>query len=202
MNDIVNPITLVDRSFYYILSFSFVFLFAITGVMIFFVIRYRRSKHPEPSDIRGNLLVEIAWTLIPTFIALTMFISGWKSYTGLRTVPKGTLEISVIAQSFSWIFIYPNDKETENILVVPEKKPVKLNLTSDDVLHSLYIPAFRVKVDAVGGMNTYAWFLPEETGEYDFQCTEFCGSDHAEMVGTLKVVTLPEYEKWLEQEDE
>jgi cytochrome c oxidase subunit 2 len=170
--------------------------------MIFFVIRYRRSKNPEPADIRGNLFLEIAWVIIPTFIALSMFISGWKSYTGLRNVPKNTMEISVIGQSFSWIFIYPNEKETENLLVVPVNKPVKLNLTSDDVLHSLYIPAFRIKIDAVKGMHTYAWFLPEETGEYNFQCTEFCGSGHSDMVGTLKVVTFEEYKKWLEKDDE
>ncbi|MCP4673670.1 MAG: cytochrome c oxidase subunit II, partial [Desulfobacula sp.] len=177
-------------------------LFVITCVMIFFVIRYRRSKNPEPADIRGNLLLEITWVIIPSFIAISMFISGWKSYTGLRNVPKNTMEISVIGQSFSWIFIYPNEKETENLLVVPVNKPVKLNLTSDDVLHSLYIPAFRIKIDAVKGMHTYAWFLPEETGEYDFQCTEFCGSGHSDMLGTLKVVTFEEYTDWLEQDDE
>ncbi len=202
MNEIIIPVTQLDQSFYFIIGFSFVFLFIITLVMIFFVIRYRRSKNPEPSDIRGNLFLEIIWVIIPTFIALSMFVSGWESYTGLRNVPKNTMEISVIGQSFSWILIYPNEKETENLLVVPVNKPVKLNLTSDDVLHSLYIPAFRIKIDAIKGMNTYAWFLPEETGEYDFQCTEFCGSGHADMVGTLKVVTLEEYEQWLEEDDE
>ncbi len=82
MTDIINPVTLVDRSFYFIIGFSFVFLFAITLVMIIFVIRYRRSIHPTPADIRGNLWLEIAWITIPTFIAFTMFISGWQAYTG------------------------------------------------------------------------------------------------------------------------
>jgi len=91
MNDIVNPITLVDRSFYYIMGFSFVFLFAITFVMIWFVIRYRRSKNPIPSDIRGNLLLETVWIVLPTFIALSMLISGWQSYMGLSNVPEGAL---------------------------------------------------------------------------------------------------------------
>ena len=197
----VNPVTLVDQSFYYIIGFSFIFLFVITCVMIYFVVHYRRSRHPLPADIRGNVLLESIWIIIPTVIALTMFASGWKSYTGLRTAPRGTLEIDVIAQSFSWIFIYPNDKETENLLVVPRDKPVKLNLTSDDVIHSLYIPAFRVKVDAVHGLETYAWFLPEEIGEFHFQCTEYCGIGHAEMVGVLKVVSPEEYEEWLEQDE-
>lgn len=202
MNNIVNPATLVDQSFYYIIGFSFAFLFAITFVMIWLVIRYRRSKNPAPSDIRGNWILETVWIVLPTIIAMTMFISGWKSYTGLRNVPDGALEIEVTAQSFSWLFYYPNDKETENEIVVPVNKPVKLNITSSDVIHSMFIPAFRVKVDAVKGINTYAWFLPEKTGEYFFQCTEFCGAGHADMTGVVRVVSQEEYEKWLEKEDE
>ncbi len=202
MNDIVNPVTLVDRSFYFIIGFSFIFLFAITLVMIFFVIHYRRSKNPVPSDIRGNKLLETVWVVLPTFIAMSMFVSGWKSYTGLRNVPDGAIEIEVVGQSFSWLFYYPNEKETENEIVVPIDTPVKLNITSFDVIHSLFIPAFRVKVDAVKGMDTYAWFLPEKIGEYFFQCTEFCGTGHADMVGVVKVVSKEEYEEWLEEDDE
>lgn len=192
----------MDRSFYFIIGFSFVFLFAITLVMIFFVIRYRRSKHPDPSDIRGNFWLEIVWIFIPTAIALAMFVSGWQSYTGLRNVPEGAMEINVIAQSFEWLFVYPNEKESENEIVVPVNKPVKLNLTSLDVIHSLFIPAFRVKVDAVKGLNTYAWFIAREKGEYFFQCTEFCGSGHADMTGVVTVVSQEEYDEWINTEDE
>lgn len=202
MNELVNPVTLVDRSFYFIIGFSFLFLFAITLVMIWFVIRYRRSKHPVPADIRGNVLLEIAWISIPTVIAMFMFISGWQSYTGLRNVPEGAMEIDVIGQSFSWIFVYENDKETENEILVPVNTPVKLNITSTDVIHSMFIPAFRVKVDAVRGISTFAWFLPEEEGEYFFQCTEFCGTGHADMTGVVKVVSQKEFDEWMAQEDE
>lgn len=202
MNAIINPVTLVDRSFYYIMGFSFVFLFAITLVMIWFVIRYRRSRNPIPSDIRGNWLLEIVWIVLPTVIALTMFVSGWRSYTGLRDVPEGALEIEVSAQSFSWLFYYPNEKETENEIVVPVNTPVKLNITSEDVIHSLFIPAFRVKVDAVKGIKTYAWFLPEKKGEYYLQCTEFCGSGHSDMTGVVRVVTQEEYDEWIKEDDE
>jgi len=202
MNDIVNPVTLVDRSFYFIIGFSFIFLFAITLVMIWFVIRYRRSKNKTPSDIRGNWMLETVWVIVPTVIALLMFVSGWKSYTGLRNVPEGALEIEVTGQSFSWLFYYPEGKETENELVVPVNTPVKLNITSEDVIHSLFIPAFRVKVDAVKGIHTYAWFLPEKKGEYFFQCTEYCGSDHSSMTGVVRVVSQEAYEKWVNKEDE
>ncbi|MCF6247586.1 MAG: cytochrome c oxidase subunit II [Desulfobacula sp.] len=202
MNDIVNPATLVDRSLYFIIGFSFIFLFAITVVMIFFVVRYRRSKNPIPKDIRGNKMLETVWVVLPAFIALSMFVSGWKSYSGLRNVPEGAIEIEVVGQSFSWLLYYPNEKETENEIVFPINTPIKLNLTFSDVIHSLFIPAFRVKVDAVKGIETYAWFLPEKMGEYFFQCTEFCGTGHADMVGVVKVVSQQEYEEWVEKDDE
>ncbi|HCY88421.1 MAG TPA: cytochrome c oxidase subunit II [Desulfobacteraceae bacterium] len=201
MTDLINPADLVDRSFYFIIGFSFVFLFAITAVMIYFVIRYRRSRHPVAADIRGNLWLEIAWISIPTVIAMFMFVSGWQAYTGLRNVPDDAMEIEVLGQSFSWIFIYDNDKETENEIVVPVNTPVKLNITSMDVIHSMFIPAFRVKVDAVKGVTTYAWFLPEEEGEYFFQCTEFCGTGHADMTGVVKVVSQDEFDEWVEEGD-
>lgn len=202
MNSITNPVTLVDRSFYFIIGFSFVFLFAITLIMIYFVIRYRRSKNKIPADIRGNLLLETVWIVLPTFIALSMFVSGWQAYTGLRNVPEGALEIEVEAQSFSWLFYYPNEKETENEIVVPVNTPVRLNFTSLDVIHSFYAPAFRIKVDAVNGIKTHAWFLPEKQGEFHFQCTEFCGTGHSEMNGTIRVVSKEAYEEWVNKEDD
>jgi len=201
MNELINPVTLVDRSFIFIIGFSFVFLCCITAVMIYFVIRYRRSRNPVPSDIRGHTGLEIIWTAIPTAIALLMFISGWQSYAGLRTVPEDALEIKVMAQSFTWIFVYENDKEVENELVVPVNRPIRLDISSLDVIHSLFIPAFRVKVDAVKGIKTYAWFLPEKTGEYFLQCTEFCGTGHADMTGVVIVKSQEEFDEWLEEDD-
>jgi len=201
MNDFINPLEHVDRAFIYIIGFSLVLLLFITVLMVVFVFKYRRSKHPEPSDIRGNWVLETAWTLIPTAIALSMFYIGWSSYIGLRNVPPGAIEIDVYAQQFSWIIVYPNGKETENEIVVPRGKPVKLNVTSEDVLHSLFIPAFKVKIDAVKGMKTYVWFYPEKEGKYMFQCTEYCGVGHSAMTGTLTVIPKAEYEKWLEEEE-
>jgi cytochrome c oxidase subunit II len=203
MNGLMNPVKQVDQTFLYILGFSVVLLIFITIIMIYFVIRYRRSKNPDPSDIRDNWKLEVAWTIIPTIIALSMFYFGWTSYLGLRNVPPGAIEIDVEGQMFTWLFIYPNDKETENELVVPEGKPVKLNITSVDVLHSLFIPAFRVKVDAVKGMNTYVWFYADKRGTYDIMCAEYCGRDHSLMKAVLKIVPEEEYNAWLEiDEDE
>lgn len=198
----MTPVQGVDLAFWYILGISIVLLFGITVVMVYFVVRFRRSRNPIPSDIRDNYKLEIIWTIIPTLIALSMFYVGWHSYMGLRTVPEDAMNIEVSAQMFSWIFIYENDKEVENELVVPVGRAIKLNITSVDVLHSFYLPAFRVKVDAVKGMKTYAWFLADEVGEYDIQCTEYCGTKHSAMVAKLKIVPQKVFDDWLAKEED
>lgn len=201
MNEIPDSVAQVDAVFLYILGVSLALLVFITFLMVYFAIRYRRSAHPEPSDIRDNWLLETAWTAIPTVLVLSMFYFGWQSYLGLRTVPEDALEIDVIGQQFSWIFTYPNEKIVENELVVPEGRPIKLNITSIDVNHSFFIPAFRIKMDAVAGLETYAWFLADRVGEYDILCAEYCGVSHSEMLATLRIVPEAEYDAWLAEED-
>lgn len=187
----------IDRAFLYILGFSVVILFLITAAMVYFAIRYRRDKHPVPADIRGNWQLEVVWTVIPTIIALSMFYFGWTSYLSLRHVPTGALEIEATGEMYDWIFVYPNGKESVGELVVPLGKPVKLNVTSADVLHSIFIPAFRIKVDAINGMSTYVWFNPGIVGEFAIMCTEFCGIGHSGMQATLRIVPEEEYQQWL-----
>ena len=197
----MDPVMGVDRAFWYIFLVSVVLLTGITVVMIYFVVKYKRSKHPVPADIRGSWKLEVVWTIIPTLIALSMFWIGWSSYTGLRNVPEDAVEVEVLGQMFSWIFIYDNDKETENKLVVPINTPIKLNIESIDVIHSFFIPAFRVKADAVKGLPTYLWFLPKELGEFDILCAEYCGTEHSYMTAKLNVVSKEDYEVWLEQDE-
>jgi cytochrome c oxidase subunit II len=192
----------VDLAFWYILGISILLLFGITVVMVYFVVKYRRSKNPISSDIRDNYKLEIIWTVIPTLIAMSMFYVGWSSYLGLRTVPKDAMNIEVSAQMFTWIFIYDNDKESENELVVPVGKAIKLNIKSVDVVHSFYLPAFRIKVDAVKGLPTYAWFFADKVGEYDIQCAEYCGVNHSAMVARLKIVPPDEFAAWLARESD
>ena len=108
----MTPVQGVDQAFWYILGISIFLLFGITVVMVYFVVKYRRSSNPVASDIRDNYKLEIIWTIIPTLIALSMFYVGWHSYMGLRTVPKDAMKIEVSAQMYSWIFIYANDKES------------------------------------------------------------------------------------------
>ncbi|MBF0202833.1 MAG: cytochrome c oxidase subunit II [Desulfamplus sp.] len=200
MNPIINPVDKVDAAFLYIIGTSLLLLTLITIVMIWFVVKYRRSKNPVPADIRGNWKLEVVWTVIPTFIALSMFWVGWSSYAGLRNVPENALEIETIAQMYDWVFRYPDGKETNNEIIVPKGRPVRLNITSDDVIHGLFIPAFRIKVDAVPKVHTYAWFYPEKIGTFTVQCTEFCGIGHADMTAELKVVSEDEYNEWIKSD--
>jgi cytochrome c oxidase subunit 2 len=176
-------------------------LVLITGLMVYFAFRYRRSRNPEPSDIRGDWRLETAWTVIPTLIALSMFYLGWTSYLGLRNVPDNALRIRVIGQQYSWVFVYPNEKTVEGSLVVPRGRDVKLEVSSQDVLHSLYIPAFRIKVDAVPGMDTHAWFHADRPGKYAVLCAEYCGTGHSDMTAVMRIVPEGEYRKWLEKDD-
>ncbi|MFN2353426.1 MAG: cytochrome c oxidase subunit II [Desulfopila sp.] len=195
----MSPVQGVDIAFWYILGLSFILLIGITVLMIVFAVKYRRSKNPVPADIRDNWMLEVVWTVIPTILALSMFVVGWTSYIGLRDMPEDGVEIIVYAQQYEWIFVYPNDKETVDELVVPFGKAIKLTINAIDVNHSFSLPAYRVKVDAVPGMETYAWFEADRVGDFDILCTEYCGVDHSSMVAKLHIVPEEEYLQWLEE---
>ncbi len=185
----------VDNVFLYILIICVFLLGLITFLMVYFVIRYRRGKHPEPADIEGSTWLEITWTVIPTLIVLTMFYYGLTGFEFLKKVPEGAMVVKVIARQWSWLFQYENGiQDTE--LRVPVGKPVKLLLTSQDVIHGFYAPAFRVKQDAVPGMTTYLWFQPTQVGTFDVLCSQYCGLEHAHMLTKLVVLPQEDFTKW------
>lgn len=185
----------VDFAFYYIFGLSILVLVLITIVMIYFVIRYNKNRHPEAAQIHGSLIAELIWTIIPSILIFGMFYYGWTSYTALRTVPKGAMEINVKSRMWSWKFEYPNGKSS-NKLYIPINKAVKLNITASDVIHSFYVPAFRIKIDAVPGMTTYTWLESDHTGTYDIFCAEYCGLKHSDMLSTVTIMEQEEYDLW------
>ncbi|MCI0494486.1 cytochrome c oxidase subunit II [candidate division KSB1 bacterium] len=187
----------VNNVFYFILAISIVLLLLITFLMVFFVIKYHRKRNKEPKNIEGNIWLEITWTVIPTILVLGMFYYGWIGYKMMRDVPEDAMVIDVTGRMWSWLFEYENGVETDT-LYVPLNQPIRVNLKSQDVLHSFYIPAFRVKHDVVpGNTQGYVWFQPNDLGSYDVLCAEYCGQQHAYM--TTKVVVLPEgeFQAWL-----
>lgn len=191
----------MDETFAVILAIEVFLLFAVTAAMIFLVIRYRKKNNPRSENIEGGMLLEIAWTAIPTILVLIMFYIGLKSFILIRKVPEGAMTVQVTARQWSWQFTYANGKQSST-LTVPLGKPVKLVLRSQDVLHCLYIPAFRIKEDCVPGMETYLWFTAKETGSYDIFCTEYCGLGHSDMLSKVVVTPEKEFDEWYAGEGE
>ncbi|MBG0782156.1 MAG: cytochrome c oxidase subunit II [Bacteroidales bacterium] len=186
----------VDLSLYIIAGIAVFFLVGITVVMIYFVIRYSRKRNPKPTNIEGNNTLEVVWTVIPTILVLVMFYFGWMGFKPMREVPDNAMVIDAYAQMWKFSFQYPDGKVTDS-LVVPVNRPVKLNLHSRDVLHSFYVPAFRLKEDMVPGGNNYLWFNPNLEGRYDILCAEYCGQLHSYMLSSVTVVSDTEYQTWL-----
>ncbi len=192
----------VDPVFMFIFGASILLLVAITAVMIWFVIRYHRSRAPEPTSKNdGNVWLEITWTLFPTLLVLAMFYYGWAGYLALRNVPKGAMEVTATARMWSWNFTYANGKSSSK-LYVPAGKPIKVNLVATDVLHGFYLPAFRVKRDLVPGMTNYAWFVATKPGSYDLFCSQYCGTGHAAMITTVEALPPVEFSAWLNKQEQ
>src|SRR5574337_1243639 len=135
-----NP---VDSVFFFILGISLTLLVLVTGAMIYFVVRYDRKRSPVPEDVEDSVAIEVLWTVIPTVLVVVIFFAGWKGFQYMRTVPPDAMPVKVTARQWSWTFSYENGKQ-DSVLRVPARKPVKLLITSVDVLHSLYIPAYRI----------------------------------------------------------
>jgi cytochrome c oxidase subunit 2 len=189
----------VDMVFLYLFGIAALLLLGITATMIYFIIRFHRRRHPhaEPSR-RYNIRLEVAWTLVPTLIVLGMFWYSWNGYLALVNVPEDAMKIAVSARQWDWTFTYENGK-TSNKLVVPAGKAVRLAITSKDVVHSLYIPAFRVKKDAVPGLTTYLWFRAPEPDKYDLFCAEYCGVAHSSMITQVEALPADRFAEWLEE---
>ncbi|HHL72367.1 MAG TPA: cytochrome c oxidase subunit II [Bacteroidetes bacterium] len=188
----------VDALFYFIFYASLFFFVLVTSAMVYFAIRYRkRGKRVLTSSISHNTALEVTWTVIPTILVFVIFIWGFKDFLNLHVVPRGATEIKVTGQKWFWSFDYPEGLSVVNELTVPVNKPIKLLMASKDVIHSFYVPSFRVKMDVVPNRYSIIWFEATQTGEYNLFCTEFCGKGHSEMIGKVNVVTEEEYEDWL-----
>jgi len=193
-----NFVNNVDRTTLFIFLVALFFLVGITATMLYFVFRYNKKRHPKSEHIEGNLLLEIIWTLIPVILVLIMFFYGWANWKMMKSPPKNAFTITSTARMWSWSFKYPNGTVTDT-LFVPTNKAVIVNVNSDDVIHSLYIPAFRVKQDVVPGNKNFLWFIAQKEGSYDLFCAEYCGLRHAYM--TTAVVAMPgqTFDKWYKE---
>jgi len=188
----------VDGLFLFVTVVSLVFLVGVTAAILYFAYRYRR-RHPgeRPAPVEESQVLEVSWIVVPTILVLLVFNWGFKSYVEMNTTPSGAYEIQVQAQQWNFLFEYPNGV-TSDTLYVPEGREVKMQMSSADVLHGFYIPAFRVKYDILPNRYTSVWFEATEQGNYDLFCTEYCGRDHSEMNKVVRVVSESEFRDWLE----
>ena len=190
-----NFVNGVDTAFAVIFGISFFFLFSITGVMIYFIIKYNRKRNPKATQVKDNNKLEVIWTVIPFLLVMLMFYYGYIAYLPQRNAPKDAFTVTVVGKMWVWSFEYPNGIESKE-LTLPVNKAVILKLKALDVIHSLYIPAFRVKEDLVPGKENYMWFIPEQLGSYDILCAEYCGLRHSYMESKVNVLSQADYDKW------
>jgi len=190
-----NFVAGVDEAFVFIMGVSFIFLIGLTFTMLYFVYKYNHKKNAVATQIKGSTKLEIIWTVIPTILVLVMFYYGWAGWAPMRNPPKDSFNIKVVARMWNFTFEYENGKKTDT-LFVPQNKAVKLNLNSLDVIHSLYIPAFRIKEDVVPGREKFVWFIPQKEGIYDLFCTEYCGLNHSYMLNQVKVMPDKQFNAW------
>lgn len=191
----------VDNAFYFVYWVSVFFFVLITVLLIWFVIKYRKPKGSQPeSTVTHNTTLEVTWSVIPTILVVIMFLWGFSGFMDLANPPENCYTIQTTGQKWKWLFTYPNG-HVDTELHVPADTDVKLLITSEDVLHSVFIPAFRVKNDAVPGRFTHVWFNAIKPGTYDFYCTEYCGTDHSRMITKCVVHPKDEFETWLENAD-
>jgi cytochrome c oxidase subunit 2 len=191
-----NTTTAVDFVFWLIAGISVLLLLLVTGLMIYFAIRYSRKRNPKASEVKEHPMLEIAWTAIPTLIVLVMFWYGYRAFLMMRAVPSDALVIKATGKMWEWSFEYPNGKTTTEVLYVPSGKAIKVELRSTDVVHGFYVPAFRVKEDAVPGKKNYLWFKPQGFGPADIFCSQYCGLKHAYMIGHVEVMEPALFEAW------
>jgi len=188
----------VDALFFFLVGVSAFFSLLIATLLVWFAFRYRRrSDSDRPKTIEGALGLELTWTLIPFALSMIMFVWGARVYVGLRHPPEGATPVYVVGRQWMWKLQHLEGRREINELHVPVGRPIKLIMTSEDVIHSFYIPAFRIKQDVLPGRYTTTWFQATKAGTYHIFCAEYCGTQHSGMIGWVTVMEPADYETWL-----
>jgi cytochrome c oxidase subunit 2 len=188
----------VDRLHYTLTAITLFFTVVIFSTIFFFMIKYRRQSEDEvPPEIEKNVPLEILWTGIPTLICVVIFFWSASLYIENARPPDASTEIFVVGKQWMWHLQHPEGVREINELHVPVGVPIKLTMTSEDVIHDFYVPAFRVKKDVLPGRYTSLWFQATKTGTYHIFCGQYCGADHAQMIGWVYVMEPSDYAAWL-----
>jgi cytochrome c oxidase subunit II len=187
----------VDALYFFCIAITAFFTLLIAGLVTFFAIKYRRRSEDEiPPETTESPLLEITWIVIPLGISMLIFLWGTKIFFELATPPKEALDVYVTGKQWMWKMQHIDGQREINQLHVPVNRPIRLIMTSEDVIHSYYIPAFRIKGDVLPGSYTTAWFKATKTGRYHLFCAEYCGTKHSGMIGEVIVMDAKQFEEW------
>ena len=184
----------IDALFYFILYASIVLTLIVAAAMVWMIWKYRRRSHTDrPRYVEESKWLELSWVTLPTLLVLVVFFWGFRAYVGTAIPPSDAITINVKAQKWAWSFEYANGTNSPGEIWVPVNTPVRLEMTSQDVLHSFYVPEFRIKHDVLPNRYTYVWFEAPRVGTYQVLCTEYCGTSHSNMGAKIHVVSRGEY---------
>jgi cytochrome c oxidase subunit 2 len=187
----------VDQLYFFLSAVTVFFSSLIVVLITVFAIRYRRRPGRVAVQSHGSIGLEIFWTAVPAILVIVMFIWASKLYLDQSIPPVGAEEVYAVGKQWMWKIQHPSGRREINELHIPVGRPVKVTLASQDVIHSFFIPAFRIKQDAVPGKYTTMWFQSTKPGEYHLYCAEYCGTDHSRMIGRVVVMEDMDYQNWL-----
>jgi len=192
----------VDALFFFLCAVCGTMAILIAALLLYFSFKYRRRAEDESTPrILGNDPLEWFWTVTPFGVFVIMFIWGANLYTSVATPPPDAPEVFVVGKQWMWKIQHPDGQREINELHIPVDRPVKLILTSEDVIHDFFVPAFRTKLDVIPGRYVQTWFNPTKTGRYHLFCSQYCGTSHANMVGTVVVMERDDYRNWLDSQE-
>jgi cytochrome c oxidase subunit 2 len=190
--------TRVDALYFFLIGITVFFSLLIAGSIIYYAVRFhRRSPDQVGATIHGGMVLEIAWSVIPLLITMVIFVWGASVFFAMSRPPEDTLNIYVVGKQWMWKMQHLDGQREINELHVPMGRPVKLIMTSEDVIHDFFVPAFRMKADVIPGRYTTIWFEPTKPGRYHLFCAEYCGTRHSGMIGSVVVMGPAEYQAWL-----
>jgi len=188
----------VDALYFFLIGLTVFFSLLIAGLIVYFAVKYqRRSPHALGDQIHGSMMLEAAWIVVPFLITMVIFVWGASVYFAMASPPEETLNIYVVGKQWMWKFQHLDGQREINELHVPLGRNVKLIMTSEDVIHDFFVPAFRIKADVIPGRYVDIWFHATKPGRYHLFCAEYCGTRHSGMTGEVIVMELGDYQAWL-----
>ena len=188
----------VDALYFFLVATTFVFVILIFGGVIYFTAKYRRRSPTErPPQIHIDMRLEVLWSIIPLILVMISFAWGTSVFMNMAQAPEDALELRAVGRQWMWKLQHPSGAREINQMHIPVGKPIKVILASEDVIHSFYVPAFRIKMDVVPGRYTAAWFEATREGEFHLFCAEYCGTQHSGMIGRVVAMKPVDYQRWL-----